>query len=121
MIFAREKQELRYLLRVPVRGRILDEDGPETELITETVNISAGRFFMRISERIRVGSELDLYLKLSTDMSNNPFCELPCRGKIAWEQTFRDGSYGYDVEIEEAGPALPSLIENNQRVSPIRH
>jgi hypothetical protein len=100
---------------VPVRCRILYEDGPETELKTETVNISAGGFFMRISERIRVGSELDLYLKLSTDMSNNPFCELPCRTK------FLDGSYGYDVEIEEAGPALPSRIENNQRVSPVRH
>jgi hypothetical protein len=121
VIFAREKQELRYLLRVPVRCRILDDDGPETELITETVNISAGGFFIRISERIKVGTELALYLKLPTDMSNNPFCELPCRGKVAWEQAFLDGSYGYDVEIEEAGAALPSRVGNNHRVIPIRH
>ena len=101
-------------MRVRVRCRILDHDGFDNELVTETVNISADGFFMRISERIKVGSELAL--KLPTDMSNKPVSEFACRGRIAFEETFIDGSYGYDVEIEEAAPppSIRSRIDKPQ-------
>lgn len=116
-----QKHGARYFLRVPIRCRILDEDGGETELITETVNISAGGFFMRISERVKVGSEVALYFKLPTDMATKPISEFACRGRIAWEEVFLDGSYGYDVEIDEAAapPSMRSRVD--QPLSSMRH
>jgi hypothetical protein len=118
VIFAQETRYPRYLLRVPVRFQVLEEDEyGETEFATETVNISPEGFFMRVAHRMKVGSVLTMHLRVPTGIAGNALSEIPCTGRIAWEEHFVDGTFGYDVEIEKAG--FP-MQERSQKVVSIR-
>lgn len=99
-----DNSQARYSLRIPVRFRLLEDSSQGTEFTSETVNISSEGLFLRLPQRINLGSLLALRLKVPTEVSGSPFCELRCTGRVVSEQQFTDGTFGYDVAIEKASP-----------------
>ena len=104
MSVTHEKSPSRYSLRILVRFHLLEDSSEGTEFTSETVNISWEALFMCSSQRINLGSLLALRLKVPTEISGSPFCELRCTGRIVSEQQFPDGTFGYDVAFEEVSP-----------------
>ena|ERR1700760_2337615 len=114
---AERRIPLRYAMRIPLRFRVAEESSAGKEFSSETLNISSQGFCMQIAQRIKVGSLLALNLRVPTEISGSPFVELCCTGRIAWEGSRPDGSFGYGVAIEQMSPqdANPFLTGHRLR------
>lgn len=96
----------RYLLNVPVRFRCFEIVCKDVEIATKTLNVSRSGLFMTSPLRLGLGSCLSLSLRVPTEISGSPFGEFRCKGRVVHEQSQKDGTFGYGVEIERTEPTL---------------
>ncbi len=88
--------------RVPLHFRCLGMGSEEVEYATETVKIWLYGFLMRSRKELTRGTELDLRLRVPTEISGSPFSEVRSKGRVVSEHELEDGSVGYMVEIVRA-------------------
>jgi hypothetical protein len=56
--------------------------------------------------RLGLGSYLSLSLRLPPEVSGGSFSEFRCKGRVVHEQSMKDGTFGYGVEMERTEPTL---------------
>ena len=96
----------RYLVSVPVRFRCFETVCKDVEIPTKTLNVSRSGLFVSSPLRLGLGSYLSLRLRLPGEVSGSFLSEFKCKGRVVHEQSLRDGTHGYGVEIERAEPTL---------------
>lgn len=70
----------RHTLRVPLRLRIWGSPDPEHK--AESVDFSERGALVETDLRLRVGSVVDLHLKLTEEITSQPTTEWRCRGRV---------------------------------------
>ena len=89
--------------RVRIHFRCLGVGCDDVEYATETVKIWISGFLMRSRKTLASGTMLYLRLRVPTELSGSPFCELSTVGRVVSEHELDDGTVGYSVEIERPG------------------
>jgi hypothetical protein len=96
----------RYLLNVPVRFRCFEIVCKDVEIPTKALNVSRSGVFLTSPLRLGLGSYLSLSLRLPPEVSGGSFSEFRCKGRVVHEQSMKDGTFGYGVEMERTEPTL---------------
>ncbi|HET7108982.1 MAG TPA: PilZ domain-containing protein [Candidatus Acidoferrum sp.] len=91
----------RQSLQIPLRFRITDAGSPEPELASETSNISRSGMFMKSPLPLRVGSPLDITLRVPTYLSGSARSTIQCTGRVVHERELPNGDIGYGIQFEQ--------------------
>ena len=89
----------RYDLRVLVRFHCIEEGSAESEIVSQTANISDSGLFLHSTIRLRVGVPLSLTLRVPTSVSGGARALVRCLGHIVHAQSARDW-IGYGVQFD---------------------
>jgi hypothetical protein len=94
------RMEDRINLRVPLRFRAIT-DPPEEEQSTESVNLSQRGLFFSTTAALKVGTQVEVFLKMPHEISGNPPTDVRCVGRVVHVQPgWLLGRAGVGVRIE---------------------
>jgi PilZ domain len=101
----------RYVLKVLVRFHCIEEGSSDSELVSETVNISNFGLFLHCAIRLRVGVPISLTLRVPTSVSGSALSHIQCLGHVVHEQFVSSGKAGYGVQFDRFFPSgQPSVV-----------
>jgi hypothetical protein len=104
MWVTKERADFRQPLQLPLRFRILSDQNHKS-IPSETANISPSGIFMHTPVRLKVGTALQLSIRIPLLVSGSNGFHFRCMGRVVHEQKFPGGDQGYGVRFERAASA----------------
>ena len=90
----------RQSLQIPLRFRVVEVGATESELASETSNISRSGLFMKSPLPLKVGSPLAMTLRVPTYLSGSARSVVECLGRVVHERRLPNGDIGYGIQFE---------------------
>lgn len=98
------RTESRVNLRVPLKIRPLTNP-PEVEQNVESVNLSQRGLFFSTETPLKVGTRIEVLMKMPQEISGNPPTEVYCVGRVVHVHTDRRlGRTGIGIRLERYEP-----------------
>jgi PilZ domain-containing protein len=107
-----KRTSARQSLQIPLRFRVVEVGAAESELASETSNISRSGLFMKSPLPLKVGSPLAMTLRVPTYLSGSARSVVECLGRVVHERRLPNGDIGYGIQFE-------SLLSFQRNAAPL--
>ena len=94
----------RYAIKVLVRFHCIEEGSADSEIVSQTANISNSGLFLYSTIRLRVGVPLSLTLRVPTSVTDSARSHIQCLGHIVHAQPVARDQIGYGVQFDNFCP-----------------
>jgi hypothetical protein len=92
----------RYNIRTPLRFRVLNLTGDQSDHFTEAINVSCGGFYFATSAPLKLGMPIEATLKMPAEVTGGEARHTSCTARVVRvkNQAYKDGRVGFGMEIE---------------------
>ncbi len=97
----------RYNIRTPLRFRMINLVGGNSDHFTETMNVSRGGFYFATSAPLKIGMPIEAMLKMPAEVTGGEARMTSCTARVVRVkmQPYKDGRIGFGMEIERVHAA----------------
>ena len=97
----------RYNIRTPLRFRMINLVGGNSDHFTETMNVSRGGFYFATSAPLKMGMPIEATIRMPAEVTGGEARLTSCTARVVRmkSQAYKDGRVGFGMEIEQVHAA----------------